>query len=62
MIVFIFYYFFFYFEYETQIKKIKEEHVKEIKVKDEKLELLKKQISNAFKDNSWYTSKREKYF
>jgi hypothetical protein len=40
-------------KFETQIKKIKEEHSKEIKIKDEKLELLKKQISNAFKDNSW---------
>lgn len=40
-------------QYEKEIKKLKEEHAKEIKVKDDKLELLKKQIASAFKDNSW---------
>jgi hypothetical protein len=34
--------------------KLKEEHLKEIKSKEEKLDLLKKQIAGAFKDNSWY--------
>jgi hypothetical protein len=32
---------------------LKEEHFKEMKAKDDKLELLKKQIAGAFKDNSW---------
>ena len=52
-IIFMCSFWFYNDKFETQIKKIKEEHVKEIKIKDEKLELLKKQISNAFKDNSW---------
>jgi hypothetical protein len=35
------------------MEKIKIQYSHESKVKDEKLELLKKQIADAFKDNSW---------
>lgn len=32
---------------------MKDEHLRESKIKEEKLENLKKQIAGAFKDNSW---------
>lgn len=35
------------------MNKLKDEHIQELKSKDEKLDLLKKQIAGAFKDNSW---------
>lgn len=38
---------------DNEIRLIKEEHSKEMKIKEEKLENLKKQIAGAFKDNSW---------
>jgi hypothetical protein len=36
-----------------QIRRLKDEHSRELRVKDDKLENLKKQIAGAFKDNSW---------
>lgn len=40
-------------KHEVSIRKLKEEHLREVKIRDEKLENLKKQIAGAFKDNSW---------
>ncbi|CAF0968508.1 unnamed protein product [Brachionus calyciflorus] len=40
-------------EKENEIKKMREDHLREISIKEEKLENLKKQIAGAFKDNSW---------
>ena len=37
----------------NDIDKLKEENLKEIIIRDEKLAMLKKQIAGAFKDNSW---------
>lgn len=38
---------------EVELRKLKDEHSRESKIKEEKLENLKKQIAGAFKDNSW---------
>lgn len=39
---------------ELKLKKqLKDDHFTEIKKKDEKLSVLKKQIALSFKDNSW---------
>lgn len=39
---------------ELQLKaKLKSDHFEEVKLKDEKLNNLKKQIAVSFKDNSW---------
>lgn len=37
----------------NELTQLRDEHMKELKNKDEKLDLLKKQIAGAFKDNSW---------
>lgn len=34
--------------------QLKADHFEEIKTKDEKISVLKKQIALSFKDNSWY--------
>ena len=39
---------------QSEIAKLKEQHTNEMKQKDEKLSLLKKQIADGLKDNSWY--------
>ncbi len=38
---------------ENEISKLNEEYQNELKIKNEKLENLKKQIAGVFKDNSW---------
>lgn len=40
-------------KHESEVKKLKEIHANEVKVRDDKLDNLKKQIAGAFKDNSW---------
>jgi hypothetical protein len=35
------------------MNKLKDEHSKELRVKEDKLNFLKQQISESFKDNSW---------
>lgn len=40
-------------EKDKELSLLKEDHSKDIRLKDEKLDLLKKQIAGAFKDNSW---------
>lgn len=33
---------------------MRQEHARELKVRDDKITFLKKQISDSLKDNSWY--------
>ena len=40
-------------EKEDELKSLRSDHASEIRVRDEKLEGLKKQIAGVFKDNSW---------
>jgi hypothetical protein len=35
------------------MKQMREEHAREIKIRDDKITFLKKQISDSLKDNSW---------
>lgn len=35
---------------------MRQEHARELKVRDDKITFLKKQISDSLKDNSWYKS------
>ena len=44
---------YFIFKHLNELTQLRDEHMKELKNKDEKLDLLKKQIAGAFKDNSW---------
>ncbi|CAF1626111.1 unnamed protein product [Adineta ricciae] len=39
--------------YERQMQKMRDDHQKELKARDEKIAFLKKQISESLKDNSW---------
>ncbi|CAF3725074.1 unnamed protein product [Rotaria socialis] len=39
--------------YERQIEQIRQEHARELKVRDDKIAFLKKQISDSLKGNSW---------
>ncbi|CAF0738445.1 unnamed protein product [Didymodactylos carnosus] len=39
--------------YERQLKQMRQEHAKELKQRDDKIEFLKKQIADSLKDNSW---------
>lgn len=46
-------YMFFSFQYERQMEQIRQEHAREMKIRDDKITFLKKQISDSLKDNSW---------
>ncbi|CAF0835233.1 unnamed protein product [Didymodactylos carnosus] len=39
--------------YEQQLQQMRNEHAKELKQRDNKIEFLKKQIADSLKDNSW---------
>ncbi|CAF0918865.1 unnamed protein product [Rotaria sordida] len=39
--------------YERQIEQMRQEHARELKIRDDKIAFLKKQISDSLKDNSW---------
>jgi hypothetical protein len=43
----------FIFQYERKIEQMRQDHAKELKVRDDKIVFLKKQISDSLKDNSW---------
>ena len=40
-------------QYERQMEQMRLEHAREIRVRDDKITFLKKQISESLKDNSW---------
>ena len=46
-----------FLKHEMEIENLKDEHLREIRAKEERLENLKKQIAGAFKDNSLYNKK-----
>ncbi len=43
----------FLFQYERQMEQMRLEHARELKIRDDKIVFLKKQISDSLKDNSW---------
>jgi len=43
----------FIFQYERQMEQMRLEHARELKIRDDKIVFLKKQISDSLKDNSW---------
>ena len=51
---FVFSTLFFLFQYERKIDEMRQEHARELKIRDDKIAFLKKQISDSLKDNSWY--------
>ncbi len=41
---------------------MREQHARELKVRDEKIAFLKKQIGDSLKDNSWYETRCTAHF